>query len=196
MDVRSLLFTYRSYTPIPFMIVMIYWAHPTTASLFGGFLLALCGEAMRFWGVSIAGSETRTTGAVGGSRLIVAGPFAYVRNPLYLGNIMLYCGVGIMANALVPWLLIIAGTYFIFQYRMIVSSEEDYLIKTFGDEYAEYMKNVPRFVPRLVPWISEHQKEQTADFRRGARSERRTLQAFVVITLVLVLLGIIRRGGM
>jgi protein-S-isoprenylcysteine O-methyltransferase Ste14 len=163
---------------------MILWAHPTLSGLLGGFVLALCGEALRFWGVSIAGSETRTTGTVGGSRLIVAGPFAYVRNPLYLGNIILYCGIGIMANAFLPWLLVVAGLYFVFQYRLIVSSEE------------EYKNNVPRFIPRCVPWISGHQPDQTADFRRGLLSERRTLQAFGAITLVLVLIGILRWSGL
>jgi protein-S-isoprenylcysteine O-methyltransferase Ste14 len=196
MDIRNILFTYRSYTPIPFLVVMVLWAHPTLSGFLGGFVLALCGEALRFWGVSVAGSETRTTGTVGGSRLIVAGPFAYVRNPLYLGNIILYCGIGIMANAFLPWLLVIAGLYFVFQYRLIVSSEEEYLARTFGEEFAEYKNNVPRFIPRFVPWISGHRLDQAADFRRGMLSERRTLQAFGAITLVLVLIGIIRWGGL
>jgi protein-S-isoprenylcysteine O-methyltransferase Ste14 len=195
MDIRNILFTYRSYTPIPFLIVMVLWAHPTLPGFLGGFILALCGEALRFWGVSIAGSETRTTGTVGGSRLIVTGPFAYVRNPLYLGNIILYCGIGVMANALMPWLLIIAGLYFLFQYRMIVSREEEYLARTFGEEFVEYTQNVPRFVPRFVPWITVHREDQSADFRRGLQSERRTLQAFGTITIVLALIGILRWGG-
>ena len=195
MDLRNVFFTYRSFTPIPFLVVMILWAHPTSGGLLGGFFLALCGEAIRFWGVSIAGSETRTTGTVGGSRLIMAGPFAYVRNPLYFGNIVMYCGIGIMANALLPWLLIIAFVYFAFQYRMIVSKEEEYLTQTFGEEYTEYKRNVPRFIPRLVPWVSEHQQGQSADFHRGLQSERRTLQAFTIITLLLILIGLVRGGA-
>lgn len=173
---------------------MIFWAHPTCESLISGFLLALCGEALRFWGVSIAGSETRATGTVGGSRLVVAGPFAYVRNPLYLGNIILYSGIGVMANALLPWLIVIAFIYFVFQYSLIVAGEEEYLSQTFGEEYIEYRRNVPRFIPRLIPWVSEHQEGQHADFRRGLRSERRTLQAFFLISLLLLLIGIVRGG--
>ncbi|MGD0339047.1 MAG: isoprenylcysteine carboxylmethyltransferase family protein [Bacteroidota bacterium] len=195
MDLRKVLFTYRSYTPIPFLVVMVLWAHPTLGSLLGGFSLALFGETLRFWGVSIAGSETRTTGTVGASRLIVGGPFAYVRNPLYLGNIILYCGIGIMANTLLPWLLIIAFVYFVFQYLMIVSSEEEYLAQNFGEEYTEYMRNVPRFIPRFVPWVSEQQKGQSADIQRGLQSERRTLQAVALITLLLILIGLLRGGA-
>ncbi|MEK9136428.1 MAG: methyltransferase, partial [Bacteroidota bacterium] len=65
---------------------MIWFVLPTLPSMVLGFLLMVGGEAIRFWGVSIAGSETRTTGKVGGTYLITNGPFAYMRNPLYVGN--------------------------------------------------------------------------------------------------------------
>ncbi len=195
MDIRNVLFTYRGYTPIPFLIAMVLGAAPTPVSLAAGFALAAAGEALRFWGVSIAGSETRTTGSVGGSRLVVAGPFAFVRNPLYVGNIMLYCGIGIMSNAWMPWLLLIAFVYFVFQYTMIVSSEEEYLARTFGAQYDEYRRNVPRFIPRPVGWKSGMQAGQEAEFARALRSERRTLQAFGIITVLLIVIGVVRGGS-
>jgi protein-S-isoprenylcysteine O-methyltransferase Ste14 len=114
-DIRRLIFKYRSYTPIPFLLIMIVFAKPSIVSLTVGFVLVVLGEAVRFWGVSIAGSETRTTGAVGGTYLITNGPFAFVRNPLYVGNMMLYAGVGVMSMALFPWLLIAAVAWFYFQ---------------------------------------------------------------------------------
>ena len=107
-DWRKLLFKYRSYTPIPFLLVMLVFARPTGSSMIVGFLLALLGESIRFWGVSYAGSETRTTGAVGGTQLVTSGPYSHVRNPLYLGNILLYVGIGIMSNALMPYLPLVA----------------------------------------------------------------------------------------
>ena len=88
----SKFFTYRSYTPIPFVVVMLVFAYPNIWSLTAGFIIALAGELIRLWGVSWAGSETRTTGGVGGTYLIVSGPFAHLRNPLYLGNILMYTG--------------------------------------------------------------------------------------------------------
>src|SRR5690606_2311107 len=97
------IFKYRSYTPIPFVIVMLLFENANIWSLVIGFLIALSGEAFRLWGVSWAGSETRTTGTVGGTFLIISGPFAHVRNPLYVGNILMYTGLGIMSYALFPW---------------------------------------------------------------------------------------------
>jgi len=126
-DIRRLIFKYRSYTPIPFLLVMIWFAQPTVLSLVAGCAVVFTGELIRFWGVSIAGAETRTTGTVGGTFLITNGPFSYVRNPLYVGNMMLYAGVGIMSMALFPWMLLVAISWFYLQYYLIVTREEEYL---------------------------------------------------------------------
>ncbi len=91
-QLASKFFNYRSYTPIPFVLVMLFFAYPNIWSLISGFIIAVIGELIRLWGVSWAGSETRTTGTVGGTYLIVSGPFAHLRNPLYLGNILMYTG--------------------------------------------------------------------------------------------------------
>ncbi len=186
MDIRLKIFEMRSYTPIPFIIAMLIFARPTIESLAAGFLVALIGEMIRFWGVSIAGSETRTTGVVGATNLITDGPFGHVRNPLYVGNILMYVGCGIMSNALPPWLTLAAFVWFAIQYHLIVSREEDHLRTAFGEEYERYCQNVPRFIPRLTRYAGEHSFHRGPDFTRGIRSETRTLQAFsVVIALIL-----------
>jgi protein-S-isoprenylcysteine O-methyltransferase Ste14 len=124
----STLFKYRSYTPIPFLLVMVIFQEATPASLITGFSVSIVGELIRFWGVSWTGSETRTTSEVGGSNLIISGPFAYVRNPLYIGNVLIYLGLGIMSFALFPYLQIVALLFFVFQYHFIVKEEESYLL--------------------------------------------------------------------
>ncbi|TAK56295.1 MAG: isoprenylcysteine carboxylmethyltransferase family protein, partial [Bacteroidetes bacterium] len=149
MDLRQRLFQYRSYSPIPFLVVMVLFAEPSFGTLLIGFLLIVVGEYLRLWGVAIAGSETRTTGPVGGTFLITTGPYGYVRNPLYVGNILIYFGVGVMSNALFPWLLLAALLFFSAQYSLIVSLEEEHLIQKFGDEYRRYCASVPRFIPSL-----------------------------------------------
>jgi protein-S-isoprenylcysteine O-methyltransferase Ste14 len=193
-DIAGKIFEIRSYTPIPFILLMLAYAHPTMTSLSAGFVLALLGEALRLWGVSIAGTETRTTGRVGGTHLFVDGPFGYVRNPLYVGNIAMYVGVGVMANALTPYLILFALGFFILQYRLIVVKEEEYLSATFGDEYARYVQHVPRFIPRLTHYTGEHSFHRDADLSRGLRSERRTLQAFSILALAMVALYVVQRG--
>jgi protein-S-isoprenylcysteine O-methyltransferase Ste14 len=186
-DLRLKVFEMRSYTPIPFILVMVGFARPTIQTLVIGFIIALLGESIRFWGVSICGSETRTTGAVGATNLVTDGPFGHVRNPLYVGNILMYTGIGVMSNALFPWLLIFAVLFFITQYQLIVSREEDFLREAFGDEYKAYLKNVPRFLPRITRYSGKQSFHRDPDFGRGIKSETRTLQAFtIVIVLVLV----------
>jgi protein-S-isoprenylcysteine O-methyltransferase Ste14 len=187
-DFRQKIFSYRSYTPIPFLIVMLIFAKPTLWSLLIGFLIALVGELIRFWGVGYAGGETRTTGPVGGSKLVTNGPYAYVRNPLYLGNMLMYLGFGVMSMALFPYFQIIGLIYFFVQYYLIVTLEEDYLSRAFPDEYALYIKHVPRFIPRLKRY--EFASNFKFDIKEALRSEKRTLQAFFLVVALNILIFI------
>ena len=192
MEFRQRLFQYRSYTPLPFLVVMIYFAHPSVHSMIIGFCVISLGEFLRLWGVAIAGSETRTTGPVGGTFLITTGPFAFIRNPLYVGNMLLYFGVGVMANAIFPWLPLIALAYFFFQYSLIVSLEEEYLSKAFGEHFAKYCAAVPRFVPTFIRYGGTSQEQPPLDWKRGFASEKRTLQAIGLLTVLLVIIGELR----
>jgi protein-S-isoprenylcysteine O-methyltransferase Ste14 len=187
-SVRAWMFKYRSYTPLPFLVAMVIFARPTILSLCVGLAVVILGEAIRFWGVSIAGSETRTTGSVGGTYLITTGPFSYVRNPLYVGNILLYSGVGIMSMALFPWLLLGALVWFVVQYTLIVLQEEEYLAERFGEAYATYRKNVHRFLPRLTPYRDQSPAPKSVNIAEGFASERRTLQAITLVILLLVVI--------
>ncbi len=192
MDIRLKIFEMRSYTPIPFLLVMVVFAVPTITTLIVGFAVALLGEAIRFWGVSICGSETRTTGAVGATNLITDGPFGHVRNPLYVGNILMYVGCGIMSNALAPYLALSAFVWFVIQYQLIVSREEEHLRTAFGEEYAAYCENVPRFIPRLTRYSGEHSFHRAPDFSRGVQSETRTLQGFAAVIALIVVRYFVR----
>jgi protein-S-isoprenylcysteine O-methyltransferase Ste14 len=189
---RERLFHYRGYTPIPFLVIMLLFARPVAWTMSVGLVVALLGEFLRFWGVAYAGSLTRVTGSVGAPEVIVAGPFAHVRNPLYLGNILLYAGIGVMSNAFFPWLVLVALMYFVFQYSQIVILEEQYLLKTFTASYEDFAENVPRFLPRVSPYRHDAQEHQTADWSGALRSERRTLQAFGLVVLVLIALWYFR----
>ncbi len=189
-NLRRLLFKYRSYTPIPFLIVMVFYAKPTVASLLVGATVAVIGELTRFWGVSYAGSETRTTGNVGGTQLVTVGPYAHVRNPLYLGNILMYTGIGVMSNALMPYLVIVAVAYFAFQYSAIVALEEEYLGRTFSN-WREYASSVPRFIPSLKKYPARG--SLMPDYLRALRSERSSLIALSSVSTLLVVMHFYRR---
>ena len=186
MSLREALFRYRGYTPIPFLLVVVIFARPTPLSLAIGLAGVLLGESLRFWGVAYAGPLTRVTGNVGAPELVVAGPFAFVRNPLYVGNMIMYVSVGIMANALMPWLVVVAAVYFYFQYAMIVSLEEEFLVKRFEGEYRVYTRAVPRFLPAFRSFRPARAVDQRPDWKGGLRSERRTLQAVGLVVIILI----------
>lgn len=189
------IFKYRSYTPIPFLILMLIFENASVTSLVIGFIIALTGELIRLWGVSWAGSETRTTGGVGGSFLVISGPFAHVRNPLYVGNILLYFGIGIMSMSLFPYLQIVALLFFVFQYFVIVKEEEGYLIKTFGEDYKKYFNNVPRFLWRFSSYKNESIPQPEFILSKGLKSETRTLQAFGFVALLIVIKWYLRSNN-
>jgi protein-S-isoprenylcysteine O-methyltransferase Ste14 len=166
---------------------MLIFEDASVLSLIIGFAIALTGELIRLWGVSWAGSETRTTGGVGGTYLVISGPFAHVRNPLYVGNILLYFGLGVMSLALFPYLQIVAIAFFIVQYHFIVKEEEGFLITKFSEDYKRYFKNVPRFGWRLTPYKDDSIPQPEFNLSKGLKSETRTLQAFSIVALLIVI---------
>lgn len=186
-NIAAKIFKYRSYTPIPFLVLMLIFENASPITLVIGFLIALTGELLRLWGVSWAGSETRTTGGVGGTFLVISGPFAHVRNPLYVGNILMYLGLGIMSMALFPYLQIVAIIFFVFQYHFIVKEEEGFLKTKFKDEYLRYLENVPRFGWRFLAYKDSSIPQPDFILSKGLKSETRTLQAFSITALLIII---------
>ena len=91
MDIRRFIFKNRSFTPIPIVLIVIHFSSPAVPYFHIGLLLVLIGEVIRLHAVRYAGGATRTT-TVGAPALCTAGPYARTRNPLYLGNIVIYIG--------------------------------------------------------------------------------------------------------
>lgn len=180
----NVLFRYRSYIPIPFFLAVVIFARFDPWLLVAGIIVVIGGEALRYAGVGYAGYATRTT-TVGASQLVTAGPFAHVRNPLYVGNILLGLGFTLGAGGLFPWLplgyVVITGAYYYF----IVRAEENFLGDKFGEEYTEFRRHVPRFLPRLTSW-QEHSQHKW-EGRVAWRSERRTFQTIIIVSLLVCL---------
>ena len=109
---------------------------------------ALKGALLRTWGTAYLSPSVVQDHAMHGEGIIVAGPFRYVRNPLYLGNLF-----HTMALAL---LMLPTGAVFcilaigIFQLRLI-AAEESFLTAKLGEPYLAYCAKVPRLIPALTP---------------------------------------------
>lgn len=121
-----------------FGAAFLAFARPTPASVAGGSLLFAAGAAMRTWAAGhIRKRET----------LAVTGPYALTRNPLYFGSFVMGCGALVMGRN--PWLGALALGVAVPVYRVVILREEHLLAALFGEAYAAYAREVPRFFPRL-----------------------------------------------
>jgi protein-S-isoprenylcysteine O-methyltransferase Ste14 len=166
--------------------MIIYFARPEPAYAYTGTLLLLMGETIRLWSVSYAGGETRTRN-VGAKKLCSSGPYAFVRNPLYVGNMFMYMGIVFIAGAANVWLMIATTlAFFIVQYSLIIALEEEKLDELFGKEYQTYKNNVPSVFPRIFRWRgSDHRSPR--GIIKSIRTEKRTIQNVFFILFLIVL---------
>jgi protein-S-isoprenylcysteine O-methyltransferase Ste14 len=183
-DIRRFFFKNRGFTPVPFILAALILAKPTRLSFWTGLAVVLAGECIRFWGVSYSGRSTRTI-KVGGSRLVTDGPYAHVRNPLYIGNFLMAAGWTIMGWPWMPWMALVVLLFFSIQYHFIVDLEEEFLSGKFGAVFESYRKAVPRWIPRLRPYADA--ESMAPDRKAALRSERNTFQAIAVIAALIFL---------
>lgn len=177
------LFQWRDFTPIPLILILLIISEPTAFSATLGMSSMIVGELIRIYGVAFIGSVSRTRNTeTTGKDLITGGPFAIVRNPLYVGNLFLALGFAIYSGHL--WFVFVTFIAFAFQYYCIVKYEETLLLKRFGEVYANYMNRVPAWFPSAFPSLD--QLEWPSSFSHALKSERKTLGA-VVIMIALML---------
>ena len=175
--IGNFFFKIRSFTPIPFIFALLYFAKPVWHTIAVGVPFIVIGELLRIWAVGYAGASTRARTLGAARALVTTGPYGYVRNPLYLGNFLLSLGVCLVAN--VYWLVAVLIVGYFFQYLPIIALEEAYLLESCGSVYQVYREQVPRFIPQFhsYPDASPHD----FSFARAIKSEKRTLTAIVCV---------------
>jgi protein-S-isoprenylcysteine O-methyltransferase Ste14 len=153
------LFRRRTWLPQPIVLALLLIPSSSTRSalpVLGAAVVAL-GELVRLWAVHHIGPISRTRRDRLGP-LVVTGPFARVRNPLYLGNIALWAGFALGAG--LPWMVPIVVAILGFEYHAIVRWEERLLETRRGDEYRDYAARVPRWVPTSTRGDREERSDQ------------------------------------
>ena len=124
-----------------FAAVFLIFARPQTTTLIIGGSLALVGILIRAW----ASGHIRKN-----LELAVSGPYAYTRNPLYLGSFLIGLGITVAAGR---WeLLLLFVLFFAGVYAAVIRGEARSLEERFGERYALWAREVPLFLPRLTPW--------------------------------------------
>lgn len=172
--------------PVVFALLFA-WVQPMPAGYLrtvleaAGLILVLGGAGVR---LAVAGVHyIKRAGAanrIQAGTLHTDGLFSAVRNPLYVGNILMGAGfLALLGNpvACFPGILVVILTY-----RAIVAAEEDYLFRTFDDAYARYFTSVPRWLPHPNTLLTA-MAGTTFSWRRAVAMEYSTLGA--------VLLGLI-----
>jgi protein-S-isoprenylcysteine O-methyltransferase Ste14 len=139
----------RLRVPLGFLFAAIFliFAKPALVTLIIGGAIAILGLLIRAW----ASGHIRKN-----QNLAVSGPYAYTRNPLYLGSFVL--GVGFTIASGVWWLGLIFIVLFLGIYLPVMRVEAGDLTQLFGEEYEEYAGRVPLFLPRLTSYKAMNAK--------------------------------------
>jgi protein-S-isoprenylcysteine O-methyltransferase Ste14 len=153
----------------------LYFAEPTAWSLALGISIASAGLALR---AASAGHLRKN------SRLAVSGPYAYTRNPLYLGSALAGAGFAIAGGRW--WFVAVLALFFAIVYAPVMRKEEAHLRRLFGEPYASYAAAVPLLLPRFSAWQQPGSTPEQFDasLYRSNR-EYEALVAFAVIVVVL-----------
>jgi len=171
----SVLFRHRGWLPVPFLLVPLL-AHgtPDAMNWLLGLVAIAIGEAIRMAGVAAAGTVTRRRSRTV-QRLVTYGIFAWMRNPLYVGNFLIWMGFTVISGVL--WFIPVAILLFAVEYSLIVRYEEGVLESIFGAEYLAYKHRTPRWFPR-PPGTDEEGEHHWSE---AWRSETSTFLQYIVI---------------
>lgn len=141
----------RSFKPrfavmYPFGLFMFFFGSCDDASLRAGIGYVLAGMLIRLWSNGYA---------IKNNKLTTSGPYAFVRNPLYLGTFLIAIGMAvILKTGWVGALFLLAMTV---MYIRTIREEQGMLLARYGDAYRNYMNKVPAMIPTLIPY-SEGEK--------------------------------------
>jgi len=185
---RELVFAHRgTLLAIP-AIALAVFGKPSGASIVVGSAIAIAGECLRCWAVGYSGVTTRSD-KVTAPKLTTAGPYAYVRNPLYVGNFITALGFALAFTggnevAFRLTLIGLALGAMIAVYAAIVPHEEAYLRSVFGKAFDAYTASVPAVFPRATPWEG---RQGTYDPAVILKAETRTFATFGAMLVLLAL---------
>ncbi len=163
----------RLRVPSGFLLLALFvWlANPSVGAILAGLPVSILGLGIRAWAAGhLAKNE----------QLATAGPYAFTRNPLYLGTALV--AVGLLIAARSWWLAAGFAVVFALVYLPVIELESQHLSKLFAD-YAAYCERVPLLLPRLVP-VGPVVGWQARLYRRN--QEWKGLLAFAIALVFLV----------
>jgi protein-S-isoprenylcysteine O-methyltransferase Ste14 len=182
--ISAFVFRHRKFAPSATLLVLVILKiclHGTTSLplLITGSLIAASGMAFRVYSAGYLGGRHIVT-EVESDYLCTSGPFAHIRNPLYMGNFAVGMGVCVALNEWYAYAIFIAE--YACLYSIIIPYEERFLREKFGDAYAEYEARTRRFLPRLKGYKGG--ARVSPDFTSGAASEKYYIAILIIVFIV------------
>ena len=183
------LFKYRSFVPVPIALALVFvhareWR--TSWVIAVGVLSVAAGQGVRLWAVRHIGTISRTRANRYGP-LIADGPYALVRNPLYIGNLFIWTGFVVWSGLL--WMVPVALIVFLLEYGAITRFEASLLCEKYPEDYPRYVAAVPAWLPRFANLGEAVAARGSHAWREVFFSERGTLIAVFLMTVLLILKG-------
>jgi protein-S-isoprenylcysteine O-methyltransferase Ste14 len=154
-------------------VLFIVFSRPSWRTLAAGAPIALCGLGLRAW----AAGHLRKN-----AELATGGPYAYTRNPLYLGSFLMALGCAVGGGSW--WLGLLLVGFFLGVYVPVMQAEAAHIAQLFGEEYAAYAACVPLFWPRLTP----HKGARQTRFDRRLYLRYREYRALIGLIMIIGLL--------
>lgn len=159
----------------PVGIAAFWFARPQWKWLLWGAGIAICGLILRGY----AAGHLRKH-----KQLAISGPYAFTRNPLYLGSVLLAVGFSVASHSWISTLLLAA--YLAIFYPIVIRREQAELTKLYGAAFVEYASQVPAFWPRLSPAMAS-----TEQFSWTLYRQNREYEAAIGLAVAMAILWIL-----
>jgi protein-S-isoprenylcysteine O-methyltransferase Ste14 len=166
----------------PVGIAAFWFARPQLKWLICGVGIAICGLLLRGY----AAGHLRKH-----KQLAISGPYAFTRNPLYLGSVLLAAGFSVASHSWIPALLLAA--YLAIFYPVVIRREQAELETLYGAAFVEYASQVPAFWPRLSPGM-----DSTETFSWPLYRQNREYEAAIglIVAMAILVVLMLWRGAM
>ncbi|HZL99783.1 MAG TPA: isoprenylcysteine carboxylmethyltransferase family protein [Planctomycetota bacterium] len=185
------LFEHRRWVHPAFVLAALALGGSRPSGLVVGGALLLVLLAIRVWAVRYMGGAARVHArkAQESRVLLTVGPFAWVRNPLYLGNALGLAGACLLFGP--PWFAALALVASLLWYRAIIGWEEQVLEGLYGQEYRDYLARVPRLLPRPPARVGAAPGLELYSWGKVIRRERGAVISVAVLLALSLLLEIL-----
>lgn len=148
--------------------------------------VSIFGLAVRIWTVGYTPANTSGRNVKGqvADELNTTGLYSVVRNPLYLGNFMMWLGIAMLTMNV--WFVVAFILFYWLYYERIIHAEEQYLIRKFGERYIAWVNKTPCFIPRFKGYVRPTLK---FSWKKVIKKEKNGLLALLLIFSIMDIIG-------